>query len=69
MNFARVSPAVTVLNGYIYVSGGYAEWCSSDDTANSVELYNPKTDEWITIATPVELSMPSGNWQTEVSEM
>lgn len=58
MNVGRVCPAVTVLNGYIYIAGG--------DTANSVELYNPNTDEWTKIAQPVE---HCANKSTEVGEM
>lgn len=47
MNVARTSPAVTSLNGYIYVTGGYAR---EDPGSYSVELFDPKTDEWTELA-------------------
>lgn len=46
MNAARHCAAVTVLNGYIYAAGGFADGWSS----TSVELYDPNIDEWTKIA-------------------
>lgn len=43
MNVARSYAAVTTFNGCIYMAGGSIS-CDSD---NSVELYNPRTDEWV----------------------
>lgn len=45
MNIARASAAVANLNGYIYIPRGYTIRLSAG-TTTSVELYNPKTDEW-----------------------
>lgn len=69
MNFARVSPAVTVSNGFIYIAGGVDEQYSPEQTANSVELYNPKTDEWTIEARPDERFDQCANRSTEVGEM
>lgn len=43
MNVARYLGSVAVLNEYIYVVGGIARYVLT----NSVELYDPKNDEWI----------------------
>lgn len=47
MNVARlgICGAAAVLNGCIYVFGGF-----SGNHMNSVEKYDPKTDEWIDLA-------------------
>lgn len=64
MNFGRVSAAVTVSNGFIYISGGVDEQYSSKE----FEIYNPKTDEWTIEARPEELFEHCAN-TTEVGEM
>lgn len=48
MNVARVLASVIVVNGHIHVAGG--ENVSNDDQLNSVESYDPKSDEWIQLA-------------------
>lgn len=42
MNVSRRNAAVTVLNGYIYIAGGL----KNGYVINSVEIYDPQTDEW-----------------------
>lgn len=40
MNVGRGGTTATIHNGYIYVTG------ETDGPSNSVEFYDPKTDEW-----------------------
>lgn len=47
MNIARYHSAATVVKGYIYVAGGYM---GVGMRSTSVEIYDPKTDEWTQIA-------------------
>lgn len=44
---ARHFASATVINGYIYVAGGGAYYNKPKST--SVELYDPKTDEWMSL--------------------
>lgn len=44
---ARQEVAVAVLQGWIYVAGGFRIDASS---ANTVEVYDPVTDHWSTVA-------------------
>lgn len=54
MNVARMYPAVTILNGYIYIAGGSFYGYDYDFdyrkkkifATDSVELFDPRTDEW-----------------------
>lgn len=43
MDLARYYTSATVLNGYIYVAGG---WNNGDDKTTYVELYDPITNDW-----------------------
>lgn len=52
MNVARYMASATVLNGYIYIAGG---WAGGEQATSSVELYDPKTDEWFRV-TPMSLA-------------
>lgn len=49
MEYARKKASATVLNGYLYIAGGLHRWWNAND---SVELYDPKSDEW-TRGTPM----------------
>lgn len=46
MNVARQSASATVLDGSIYVAGGY----TNVSKTNSVEVYDPKINEWTQVA-------------------
>lgn len=46
MSNARGCAAVAVLNGYIYIAGGY--YNSHSSTLQNVELFDPRNNEWIT---------------------
>lgn len=48
MNLGRQHVAATVLNGNIYIAGGFQE--GDGVKPNSVELYDPKTNEWTNVA-------------------
>ena len=45
MNEARSCVCSVVLNGFLYVIGGFCK----DSTLSSAERYDPKTDSWTTI--------------------
>lgn len=47
MNVARNHAVATVMNDYIVVAGGKIE---HNTKINVVELYDPKSDEWVQIA-------------------
>lgn len=47
MNVARYYASVTGANGYIYVVGGRK---TSKTFYNTVEVYDPKIDEWVQLA-------------------
>lgn len=48
MNSSRRFASVTTLNGFIYIAGGYTNWCKW--RTSSFELYDPKTDQWTELA-------------------
>lgn len=47
MNVARFRGTAAVVNGYICVAGGRN---NAGTEINSVEMYNPQTDEWVQLA-------------------
>lgn len=60
MPTARLGHASCVVDGTIYVIGGY--FAANEPGLTTVEMYNPKTDSWTT-KTP----MPTGRRQLAVS--
>merc|ERR1712129_274574 len=54
MPTSRSSHAAAVLDGKIYVTGGYTSWGKA---SNAVEAYDPVADTWTTLAS---LSKPRG---------
>jgi N-acetylneuraminic acid mutarotase len=49
MSTARYASAAAVVDGKLYVMGGY----DGQNRLSSVEQYNPAKDEWVTMASMV----------------
>lgn len=51
MNYHRELAAAATLNGYIYIAGGMSnEHGNETKVTSSVDLYDPKNDDWTKVA-------------------
>lgn len=50
MNIARLNARAMILDGLIYVIGGYCY--TDDDYSNIIEIYDPDSDEWHQLLQP-----------------
>lgn len=49
MNVKRDFASIAILDGHIFIAGGYT-WSSGKSGSSSVEVYDPKKDKWVQIA-------------------